>query len=228
MSAVWDSLVSIQDSIISKLEATGEEIDEPGMDKFNQPGWVNRVWQCENYRRAHVDVVDMRKERKLYMMHVCVFPHVHSNGPVFGFDVIAGPNKMTGAFCDVSATSVADHEMIKGFKEYSSKLDWKRERELPDWAKQIFSDGMIAAGMVKEQAEIDQISTVVDEVLTYYLENIGKYNYKSKEDAGKFFQNRYAYYQKQNPHTPKTMISLGLDPDDVKDFVGKCLFPELT
>jgi hypothetical protein len=40
-------------------------------------------------------------------------------------------------------------------------------------------------------------------------------------------QNRYAYYQKQNPHTPKTMKSLGLNNEDVDFFVDKCLFPEI-
>ena len=228
MSNVWNSLIDIQKDIIELFKFTGTEIQEEGMDRFNQPGWVNRVWTSKNYRRAHIDVVDMREERKLWMMHVCVFPHIHSNAPIFGFDVIAGPNKITGAFCDFSATSMSDHEMIKDFKVYSSKLNWKRERELPDWAKAIFSDGMIAASMVKEQNEIDQISTAVSDMLMYYLGNVEKYNHTSKEYAGKFFQNRYGYYQKQNPHTPRTMISLGLDENDVKDFVEKCLFPELT
>ncbi len=40
-------------------------------------------------------------------------------------------------------------------------------------------------------------------------------------------QNRYCYYQKQNPHTPKVMESLGLPADDVKHFIEDCLFPEV-
>ena len=39
-------------------------------------------------------------------------------------------------------------------------------------------------------------------------------------------QNRYCHYQKQNPHTPRAMEALGLDPDDVKHFIEDCLFPE--
>lgn len=48
------------------------------MDRFNQPGWVNRVWTSDAYRRAHVDVVDARETKGLWMMHCCIFPHIHN------------------------------------------------------------------------------------------------------------------------------------------------------
>ena len=60
MSIVWDNLISIQNRLIDKFELTGTEIQEEGMERFNQPGWINRVWSGDLYRRAHVDVVDMR------------------------------------------------------------------------------------------------------------------------------------------------------------------------
>ena len=40
-------------------------------------------------------------------------------------------------------------------------------------------------------------------------------------------QNYYCHNQKQNPHTPRVMASLGLDPQEVKKFVEECLFPEI-
>ena len=42
------------------------------------------------------DVVDARESKGLWMMHVCIFPNLDNNGPIYGFDVIAGKNKMTG------------------------------------------------------------------------------------------------------------------------------------
>jgi hypothetical protein len=42
-----------------------------------------------------------------------------------------------------------------------------------------------------------------------------------------YAHNKYAHYQKQNPHTPRTMKALGLDEQDVDFFVSKCLFPEI-
>ena len=73
---IWDHLVKCQDQIIHMFEHHGVEIDEPGMAQFNQPdsGWINRVWQNEDIRRAHIDVVDARETKGLWMMHVCVFP----------------------------------------------------------------------------------------------------------------------------------------------------------
>jgi len=197
------------------------------MEQFNKPGWVNRVWTSHDYRRAHVDVVDMREEKKMWMMHVCVFPHVYSDAPIYGFDVIAGANKMTGAFHDFSATTNMEHPMIDWFGEVASALSWKRERELPPWAKAIFTDHMIAAGMVKEPVEIAQITGTAMETLSYYLKEVGKHNGYSSSELGIAAQNNYAHYQKQNPHTPNVMKSLGIDSDDVDLFIQKCLFPEL-
>ena len=46
--------------------------------------------------------------------------------------------------------------------------------------------------------------------------------------AGKAAQNRYAHFQKQNPHTPNVMKSLGLDEADVDKFCTDMLFPKLA
>lgn len=227
MSIIWKSLIDLQNDLIRQLSEDATEVKEPGMERFNQPGWVNRVWSNDNYRRAHIDVVDMREERKLWMMHVCVFPHIHNDGPIYGFDVIAGPNKMTGAFYDFSCTTNADHPMIEHFATIAKTLQWKRERELPPWAKAIFTDHMIAAGMVKEESEIEQICKVAREGMCYYKKNIGKYNGYADTTLGIASQNYYAEHQKMNPHTPNVMKSLGLDPDDVDAFISESLFPEI-
>jgi hypothetical protein len=100
-SNVWDTLIGIQEEFVNQFNLTGREINEPGMDRFNQPGWVNRVWTSENYRRAHIDVVDARATKGLWMMHCCVFPHTNNPAPIFGFDVVAGKTKITGCFHDL-------------------------------------------------------------------------------------------------------------------------------
>ena len=225
---IWNKLVEIQKNIESELDATGKEIQEDGMDQFNRPGWVNRIWTSNDYRRAHVDVVDSRETKKLWMMHVCIFPHLKSDGPVFGFDVIAGQKKITGAFFDFSPTTDKSHTMVNWFGNTMSKYGYNKTRELPDWAKKIFSRHMVAAGNVSEESEMNMISQMANEGLSYYLNHIGSYNDAYVQDTvGKVAQNRYAHYQKQNPHTPRTMTSLGLDEDDVRLFIDKCLFPEV-
>jgi hypothetical protein len=227
MSMVWDSLIELQNNLVQQLSKDGTEIFEPGMERFNQPGWVNRVWSNKYYRRAHIDVVDMREQKKLWMMHVCIFPELQNDAPIYGFDVIAGPNKMTGAFHDFSPTVGLEHPMIDHFTDVASKLKWKRERELPDWAKAIFTEHMIAAGMVTEPEEVDQICKVARENMCYYLRNIRRHNNTANMDMVIAAHNHYAYNQKKNPHTPNVMKSLGLNEDDVNAFVSESLFPEV-
>ena len=79
MSEVWETLIEIQDRLIDAFDATGHEVQEPGMDRFNQPGWLNRVWSSDSYRRAHIDVVDVRDTKGLWMMHCCVFPRLDND-----------------------------------------------------------------------------------------------------------------------------------------------------
>jgi hypothetical protein len=227
MSEVWDTLIKIQDRLMERFDDTGTEVFEPGMDRFNQPGWINRVWSSDNYRRAHVDVVDVRDTKGLWMMHCCVFPRLDNNGPIFGLDVIAGKNKITGFFHDYSRSISAEHPMIEAFGDEVAKLEWRKERELPEWAQAIFSPHMVAAGNVGKTDELEQLVELSFDSIDAYLDEIGNFNNQADADEVKAAQNRYAHYQKQNPHTPRTMVSLGLDEEDVRVFVQECLFPDI-
>lgn len=224
---VYNHLIQLGQYYIDYFSSEGEEVHEEGMDQFNQPGWVNRVWRNDDYRRAHVDIVDARSSKGIWMMHVCVFPHIGSDAPIYGFDVVASKKLMTGAFHDFSPTTNGQHEMISYFERKMEPLRWKRERQLPDWAKAIFSEHMMAASAVSQPHEINQVVSTAKETLKYFTQNVGKYRGNSNNDLTIAAQNRYAHYQKQNPHTPRVMKSLGLDEGDVDTFIQKCLFPEL-
>ncbi len=225
-SNVWNTLIEIEKYFESQFYATGSIIHEPGMDRFNQPGWVNKVWYSSIYRRAHIDVVDARETKGLWMMHCCVFPHLHNPAPIFGFDVIAGARKITGCFYDFSPSVDQEHFLLDWFADEAQKLSWNKTRKLPDWAERIFSTSMVAAGNVQEQEELDQIFAMAKKGLNFYLENLGETNKTAGVNA-KEAQNYYAQNQKQNPHTPKVMTSLGLNEEDVQVFIQDCLFPEI-
>lgn len=226
MSSVWKTLLEIENLLELKFNQSGQEIQEPSMSRFNQPNWINKVWSGPTYRRAHIDVVDARNTKGLWMMHCCIFPHITNPGPIFGFDVIAGRNKITGCFHDFSPTLDNEHPMILWFRDIVHTFSWKKERQLPQWAKPIFSPYMIAAGNVNDSVELDQILEICYITTDYYIKNIGMYNNSCKNSAAK--QNIYCQHQKQNPHTPKVMTSLGLNNDDVNNFIQECLFPEIT
>ena len=197
------------------------------MDRFNNDTWTNRTWSNMSVRRAHVDVVDARETKGLWMAHICLFPILTNGGPIYGFDVIAGKKKITGVFHDFSPLLLKDHPLTKYFIEENKWFKPSKERELPDWAKAIFSPGMIAAGRVTEEKELNQICTLATSNLENYLDKIGHYNSDSKEEDVIRAQNFYCEHQQQNPHTPRVMKTLGLPEDDIKLFCTDNLFPKI-
>ena len=161
-------------------------------------------------------------------MHVCVFPVLTNGGPIYGFDVIAGKNKMTGAFHDFSASADIDNPMIEGYKESVADFIPTKQRQLPEWATNIFTDKMLAAGNVSTEEEAVAIIELAQNNLRAYFDEIGEFTGFSDSVIVTGCQNYYCENQQQNPHTPRTMKSLGLNEDDVDKFCKDMLFPKLA
>jgi phycocyanobilin:ferredoxin oxidoreductase len=228
VSVIWDRLIECKDEIINIFDASATEYEEPGLDHFNNDLWVNRVWRNDDVRRAHIDVVDARDTKGLWMMHVCVFPVLNNDAPIYGFDVIAGKNKMTGAFHDFSASSTFDHPMIDGYKEAVADFIPKKQRQLPEWATNIFTDKMLAAGNVNTIEEAVSIIELAQDNLRAYFNEVGEFTGAGNRDEVIAAQNYYCHNQQQNPHTPRTMKSLGLNEADVDKFCTDMLFPKIA
>ena len=228
MSIIWDRLIECKDEIIDIFNEHATEFEEPGLDHFNNELWVNRVWRNNDVRRAHIDVVDARDSKGLWMMHVCVFPVLTNGGPIYGFDVIAGKNKMTGAFHDFSASADVDNPMIEGYKEAVADFIPTKQRQLPEWATNIFSDKMLAAGNVSTEQEAVAIIELAQNNLRAYFDEIGEFTGFSDSAIVTGCQNYYCENQQQNPHTPRTMKSLGLNEEDVDRFCTDMLFPKIV
>jgi phycocyanobilin:ferredoxin oxidoreductase len=228
LSIIWNKLIECQHEIIKIFNERATEYDEPGLAHFNSDTWVNRVWHNDNVRRAHIDVVDARESKGLWMMHVCVFPVLNNDGPIYGFDVIAGKNKMTGAFHDFSPSSDHDNPMIDGYKESVADFIPKKQRQLPEWATNIFTDKMLAAGNVSTEEEATAIIELALGNLRAYFDEIGEFTGFGNREIVAGAQNYYCHNQQQNPHTPRTMKSLGLDEADVDKFCTDMLFPKIN
>ena len=224
---IWERLIKLEKEIIEVLDKHLVEYKEPGMDRFNNPNWTNRTWSSMSIRRAHVDVVDARESKGLWMAHICLFPMLENGGPIYGFDIIAGKKKITGAFHDFSPLLKKEHPLTRWFIEENKWFKPSKVRELPDWAKAIFSEGMIAAGNVQEERELNQICTMAVSNLNAYIDKIGHYNSDSSREDVIRSQNFYCENQQKNPHTPKTMQSLGLPEEDIKLFCADNLFPTI-
>jgi hypothetical protein len=85
---------------------------------------------------------------------------------------------------------------------------------------------MVAAGNVSDETELAQIVSLASILVNHYTECVGETNNTTENTAEQ--QNYYAQNQKQNPHTPKVMVSLGLSEEDVHVFIQECLFPEIS
>tara|TARA_B100000214_G_scaffold372557_1_gene351037 strand:+ start:3138 stop:3803 length:666 start_codon:yes stop_codon:yes gene_type:complete len=214
-STIFTSLERAKEWLVSELSVY-ETYDEG-----HRYPWDNYLWRDEKFRRAHLDVVDARDTKRLYMMHLTVFPHTDDGSPVFGFDLIAGPKKVTGAFHDFSPID-KNHEMLLGFKERVTPMTWSKKRELPEWARNIFSEDMVSAGFITDVEELESVIGLVKANLRYYLSKVGERGDIDFTDA----QNKYCFWQKQNPHTPKVMAALGYQDEEVNKFIQECLFPE--
>ena len=230
MSIIWDKLIDCKDEILNIFNEYAEEIEEKGLEKFNQPnnGWINRVWANDSVRRAHIDVVDARDTKGLWMMHVCCFPNLNNDAPIYGFDVIAGKNKMTGAFHDFSPSATYDHPMIDGYKESVEDFIPKKQRELPEWARNIFTDKMLAAGNVNTEEEAVAIINIALANLRAWFEEVPLSDGNATREIVAASQDYYCHNQQQNPHTANVMKSLGLPEEDVEVFCRDMLFPKLA
>lgn len=214
-STVFSQLEIFKDELVKVLDTY------PPVDEGHDFPWENHVWTSPTFRRAHLDVVDARHTKRLYMLHLTVFPNTSSGAPIFGFDLIAGPNKVTGAFHDFSPID-RSHPMVAWFACRVSEMAWSKRRQLPPWAEEIFSASMVAAGNITEETELRAVLNLAYDNLRYYINNVDV-------GSGMFIkkQNKYCQNQKMNPHTPKVMASLGFEEDLIYEFIQKCLFPEL-
>ena len=102
----------------------------------------------------------------------------------------------------------------------------KKQRELPEWAKNIFTDKMLAAGNVNDEEEACAIIDIATNNLRAYFEEVGEFNGQGDRDLVLAAQNYYCHNQQQNPHTPAVMKSLGLAEQDVEVFCRDMLFPK--
>lgn len=222
MIPVWTDIEELVKYIESKLACTGTIIPA----QLDQYEWHNQLYDSLSYRRAHLQVIDRRQDHKLYIVHCTVFPHFNDPSPIWGFDAVCGVNKISGAFLDFSLPGYLEHPMFEWWTNESQKYQWHRPRELPNWAQRIFSNNMVAAGNVRDIEEIKSLCELARISLDYYLSNVGL----TQESLADYhqLQNRYCYYQKQNPHVIRSMVAMGVKEEKIKQFVQEVLFPEVV
>ncbi|HCU98662.1 MAG TPA: hypothetical protein DGM69_04870 [Chloroflexi bacterium] len=222
MKDIFQTLKECEENLLNQLSSTGA----PVPDHHEWP-WRNYVFESVFYRRAHLDAVETDK---LYMFHLCIFPRIFNPAPIYGVDVIAGKNIVGGAFHDFSKAGDEEHYMMKWFQNKVKPYKWTKTRELPEWAQNIFSPGMVAVSRTKEPQDYVNFCELAVENLEYYLTELEISHNTSFETSDKDYieeQNWYCKNQKLNPHTPKVMRNFCEDDETVRKFIHECLFPEI-
>lgn len=221
MSHVWEKMKQCALEIQRRFNETGiEHINQAHAEKYN---WENHIYYADTYRRAHIEIVDKTESHGIYILHATVFPHADDDSPIWGFDTVCGKNKITGAFHDFSLVN-DKHRMNDWFSARVQNIEWNKRRDLPEWARNIFSPSMVAAGNLSDPAEIDQFINLGLDTLDYYLKNINRVGSANSTER----QNYYCQNQKKNPHVYRSMIAMGIEEQVIKDFVDEVLFPELS
>jgi len=221
MTLIWNKIEELAKQFEDRFNSSGEPILNSISTEYE---WHNQLWSAPRYRRAHIEIVDNRETHKIFILHCTVFPQFNDPSPIWGFDAVCGANKITGAFHDFSSAGNSSHYMMQWFANEANKYGWLKPRDLPEWARSIFSPSIVAAGNIREGKELDDLCQLALDSLEYYLKNVGN----TQQDTADFHmaQNRYCHYQKQNPQVIRSMVSMGIPEDTIKRFIKEVLFPE--
>lgn len=220
MSLIWDTVIPFSENILSFFN-NAEKIETNYHTETKDFNWKNYLFKDSNYRRAHIEIVDARQHKKIWVMHMTIFPFLNDPSPIFGLDIVCGANKITGAFHDFS--KMGDCNLYTYFQTKMPIYQWEKRRDLPDWAKRIFSPAMLAIGNINDEIELNQFLNLSIDNLNYYIYNVGK---STSNDNYVVPYNEYCKFQKMNPHTPSMMASIGVDEKLFKQFMDDTLFPE--
>lgn len=220
---VWNHLIQLSERIENLFDLNFEKVD----NSYLFENWIDMTWSSEHVRKCHLKIIDNRSTQKMWLMHVNIFPQTHLNLPILGFDVVSGQNKITGSFFDFSPVSDDQHPYMDYMAQTVKNLEWSKPRELPEWARNIFSSNMIAAGNLKEEEEITQLIETCFRLLEYYVSNMAENTLTYDKHLITKNQNYYCQQQKLNPHLHRSILSMGISEEDKNNYVNKVLFQEI-
>lgn len=225
-SELFAELRHLADQLRSLFSKNLEKYDnDKHIHTDDLPGWEDHFWKSNSIRKAHLKTIEPVGKNKMWLMHINVFPSIHCDMPIFGLDIVATPNKVSGVFCDYSKTydGISTGLMQTYFRETVKDLSWNRERVLPPWATEIFSADMMAAGSVRPGEELDQLCKTALRLTDFYLESASIVPYKTTINTTAA-QNKYCENQKINKMLHSSILAMGI-PEDVKDqYVNNVLF----
>ena len=227
MSPLWNRLNDYATYIWMKFDDKFERFDNPKYtDDMHFEGWTDTFWHSDQVYKAHLKTIVPEDGKGLWLMHVNIFPEVGYELPILGFDIVAGPKKITGSFMDYSPLHGHPHPYHDYMERQVKNLSWNKERALPAWAQEIFSENMIAVGNINTEEELEQFIEVTSDLLDHYLDNLEANAFHSNRDT-KPILNKYCKNQKMNPHLHRSIEAMGISKEDKNRYVDNVLFEEI-
>ena len=222
MAEMWVPFQQLKDKFRAKLK---EECGDEKRDFRIEHGHYNYYYESDRVMMAHISEVNLIATKNIWMMHVNVYSRDTVPMPIFGFDVVAGKNKVTGCFHDMSPTVRLGFGMTEEIKPTKS-------RELPDWAREIFSENMIAANNVSNYDEARALATIGRTNLARWFDEVNLRTPRVTDGVGHTGSvaymeacSKYCQNQLKNPHSFRVMESLGFPTDYLTEFKTKKQFP---
>jgi hypothetical protein len=227
MHPLWKRLNQYSDYIFNQFDEYFERWDNPSYtEDMHFKGWTDTFWHSDEVYKAHLKTIVPEDGKGLWLMHVNVFPDPSVELPILGFDIVAGPKKITGSFMDYSPLHGFPHPYHDHMERTVKGLEWNKPRELPPWAKEIFSEDMLAVGNINTDEELNQFIEVTSHLVDHYLENLEANSFPARRDTLPIL-NRYCQNQKLNPHLHRSILAMGICEEDKDRYVNEVLFEEI-
>lgn len=224
---LWNRLNEYAEYISLRFDEKFERFNNPKYtEDMHFPGWKDTFWKSDIVSKAHLKTIVPENNKGLWLMHVNIFPRPGIELPILGFDIVAGPKKITGSFMDFSPLYGHPHPYNDYMHFVTRNLEWNKKRDLPSWAKEIFSDDMIAVGNINTEEELEQFIKVTTDLLDYYLNNIEENAFKTNRDT-KTILNKYCINQKMNVHLHRSIEAMGISKEAKNRYVNNVLFEEI-
>lgn len=223
---MWNEMIKLSESLQIVFEGHCGFGEERG--PWDE-GHKNLFFSSNKLEMGHISIIDKRESKGMWMMHVCAFAKPEYPMPIYGFDVICGKNKITGCFHDMSPTVTTD-QTKKIEENYVKLVEYfipERERPLPEWAQEIFSDKMLAVGNVTKKQEISALVFFGMINLNVWFSGLNTVNKSFDQEvinAHEMAKSKYCFNQLQNVNSKNVMVSLGLKKSYVDNF-KKIQFP---
>lgn len=223
---LWNRLNDYAENLSKRFDKSFTRYDNPKYtDDMKFEGWEDTFWESDKISKCHLKTIKPKDAKSLWLMHINIFPNVGIELPILGFDIVAGPKKITGSFMDFSPLHGFDHPYMD-YMDYSTRgANWNKPRDLPPWAKEIFSKHMIAVGNIRDDHELDQFISLTSQLVTYYLKNLESCAYPSERNTLPML-NKYCSNQKLNPHLHRSILAMGISEEDKETYVNEILFEE--